>query len=225
MNPLPYPWNLLIERPRIRPLFGSRLEGNPHVFDFSSRNPANAQRDTRVSDEFQKSVFDELKASGLAWGIGRYLEERASLLRAYPQIVDEGRVYHLGLDVVVPAGLKLFAPLDAMVHEVGREEGIGNYGGYAILRHDGFGEPFYSFYGHLVTPHPIQVGQKVSAGDCFGTIGEPGPDSGYWFTHTHLQILTQKAVDAGRTLQGYAKAEWFPTLDQWFPSPYYLFRM
>ncbi len=46
------------------------------------------------------------------WGFAGYLERRDSLLRDCPQMVEENRFYHLGLDVIAPLGTQLHAPLD-----------------------------------------------------------------------------------------------------------------
>lgn len=218
-----YPFDLLRSGVRVEPLFGSLLSGQPYVFDFSSANPRTLEYDPADFAQFQQLVFDELQASGREWGIGVYLEERRSVLRLYPQMIEQGRVYHAGLDIVVPQGCQLFAPLDAVVYATGRESGVGNYGGYVVLQHQLADSVFYSLYGHLDSAHRVQPGAQVSAGECFAAIGS-GQDSGGWFTHTHLQIVTQQAVDAGRLFHGYVTAEDLQQIESLFPSPYPLFR-
>jgi hypothetical protein len=88
-----------------------------------------------------------------------------------------------------------------------------------ILKHDGF----FSFYGHLCSQHLVSEGKAIGSGERFATIGD-GSDSGGWFTHTHLQILTDFAVSSGRTFQGYVRGEDRATIDSLFPSPLALFR-
>ena len=56
-------------------------------------------------------------------------------------------------------------------------------------------QTFYSLYGHLKTPHKVQLGQELVAGQELGKIGKES-DSGGWFCHLHLQIITQKAMNA-----------------------------
>ncbi|MEI8230659.1 MAG: peptidoglycan DD-metalloendopeptidase family protein [Candidatus Peregrinibacteria bacterium] len=204
-------------------LFGSALRGEPHVFDFSPDNPAVALWDTAHFAPFQEAVYGELEQSGKSWGIGRYLEDRSGLLHSYPQIIDEGRVIHAGLDITALPGTALFAPLNSEVIEAGKEEGLGNYGGYVLLRHCLGSEQFYSFYGHLCSRHRVTQGQKLLAGASFAVIGE-AEDSGGWFTHTHLQMLTEKAMEQGRMLQGYITQEDLAKVDELFPSPHLLFR-
>ncbi|NVN18566.1 peptidoglycan DD-metalloendopeptidase family protein [Muricauda sp. HICW] len=180
----------------IYPLFGDFLIGAPYIFDFSSKNPKTLEYNLFDFKEFNEVIFDELETTSHHWGIGRYLEERKTLLRAYPNIIEEKRYYHLGLDIIVPYDTAMYAPLNAVVYETGKETAIGNYGGYIILKHDIVGAVFYSLYGHLKTPHLVNVGDTIGTGQKFAHIGKES-DSGGWFCHVHLQILTQAAIDQG----------------------------
>ena len=216
-----YPLNL--NHVEIKPLFGEQLTGEPYVFDFSSQNPNTLEYNPSNFQQFQDLVFSEMTSANCTWGIGKYLEERKTILRDYPNIIQEERFYHLGLDIVVPYDTPMFSPLDATVYKVGKETQIGNYGGYIMLQHKVNGVTFYSFYGHLKTPHTVQVGQHLTAGEEFTRIGKES-DSGGWFCHTHLQILTQKAIDDGYTDWGYISPNMMHVVDQYFPSPYFLFK-
>ena len=215
-----YPLNL--NGITIRPIFGDFLKGNPYIFDFSSNNPKTLEYTLFDFEEFNAMIFDELEASNHQWGIGKYLEERKTLLRAYANIIEEQRYYHLGLDIVVPYNTPMFAPLDAVVYETGKETTVGNYGGYIILKHDVGGVVFYSLYGHLKTPHSVRSGEKIKAGQAFARIGQES-DSGGWFCHVHLQILTQEAMDEGYMDWGYISPALLPKVETYFPSPYFLF--
>ena len=106
---------------------------------------------------------------------------------------------------------------------VGKETQIGNYGGYVMLKHEVKGVLFYSFYGHLKTPHLVKPEDSIKAGQEFARIGQES-DSGGWFCHTHLQILTQQAVDEGYTHWGYISPDMMAKVDSYFPSPYFLFK-
>lgn len=219
-----YPLNLLDAGVEVYPLFGQRLIGAPLVFDFSSANPEVELFDTADFEGFQQRIFSQLEQSGASWGVGRYLEERGLLLSRYPQMAAEQRYFHAGLDIVVPGGWPLHAPLDGTVHALGRDAGLGNYGGYLVLRHVLGGTVFYSLYGHLALPLPLEPGAEVRAGQVVGQIGA-GLDSGGWFTHTHLQIITERAMTEGRMLQGYVTAADLRQIEELFPSPYPLFRV
>ena len=214
---------------RPAPLFGGLLQGDPHIFDFSADNPLVAEYASDDFDRFQRQIFAELDAAGKSWGLGHYLEERATLLRHFPQMVDEGRVIHAGLDVIVPADAPLFAPLAGTVHALGLDDGVGNYGGYVVLRHEAGRDhhgtsDFYSFYGHLDTRFGIEEGQQIERGAPFGRIGTR-EDSGHWFTHTHLQVHTPRSIDEGRMLQGYIARADLARVADLFPTPYPMFRV
>ncbi|MBU1124187.1 peptidoglycan DD-metalloendopeptidase family protein [Patescibacteria group bacterium] len=218
-----YPLNLLHHQQEIFPLFGEQLEGNPYIFDFSSGNPKTLEFDTTDFDHFQEIVFSELQASGHQWGIGRYLEERSTVLLNYPQMIGEGRIYHAGLDIVVPEGFALHAPMAGRVSHVGKEEEVGSYGGYVVLEHQTASDLFYSLYGHLNSSHLVKEGDTIEAGQVIGSTGAYS-DSGGWFTHTHLQIITELAKSDGRMFQGYITADDLKVIEELFPSPYPFFR-
>lgn len=168
-------------------------------------------------------MFAELDATPYSWGIGTYLEKRSTILRNYPQLIEEGRIRHAGLDIIVPEGYVVYAPLEATVFVNGKEDETGSYGGYVVLKHEVNGTTFYSMYGHLNADHVVQPGQTVPAGVPIGRVGSRS-DSGQWFTHTHLQIITEQAHQAGRMYQGYVSAEDLGNIEHIFPSPYPLFR-
>lgn len=218
-----YPMNLLKSKTDINPLFGEQLKGEPYIFDFSSNSKSIEKYMVKDFEEFQKNIFEELKINNAQWGIGRYLEERKKLLSNFPQFLKEARFFHLGLDIVVPAEYYLFTPIEAEVYKMDFDTGFRNYGGYIILKHDINGNVFYSFYGHLKTDFIVKAGDRIKTGEPFAQIGEK-KDSGEWFTHTHLQILTKKAVDENLLTKGYCSAENLKTIEEYFPSPYFLFK-
>ena len=79
-------------------------------------------------------------------------------------------------------------------------------GGYLVIKHEIKDQTFYSLYGHLKTPHKVQLGQELVAGQELGKIGKES-DSGGWFCHLHLQIITQKAMNKGYSEWGYISKE------------------
>ena len=207
----------------IYPLFGDLLKGQAYVFDFSSKNPKTLDYNLNNFQEFNDTIFDELKNSGMKWGIGEYLEERRNILRGSINIINEKRIYHLGLDIIVPYNSIVFCPLDGYVHKLGKETQKGNYGGYLILKHKIKNQTFYSLYGHLKTPHKIQLGQKILAGQELARIGKE-TDSGGWFCHLHLQIITQKAMNEGYSEWGYISEKLLSKVEEYFPNPNSLFK-
>jgi murein DD-endopeptidase MepM/ murein hydrolase activator NlpD len=139
-------------------------------------------------------------------------------------MVAEKRFIHLGLDVIVPLATPLHAPLDAVVADSGYEEGEGNYGGYVLLKHEApLFETFYSFYGHLCRDRLPAPGHTFRAGTPFAEIGD-FHENGNWFHHTHIQIITQKGLDAGYATKGYCSAPDMAVMNDLCPSPIPLFK-
>lgn len=217
-----YPFNILNTDTEIAPIFGDQISGKPYIFDFSESGPKNYA--TTDFDKFQEQIFDEIEQNNKEWGVGLYLENRTPLLKDYHQMIDEKRVFHAGVDIMVPAEYKVYAPIDGEVYKFGIDEGLGNYGGYVIMKHALDETPFYAIYGHLnLDKYPLETGQKIKCGEIFAETGERA-NSGWWFTHIHVQIITQKAVDLGRELQGYITHEDLGMVTEIFPSPYHLLR-
>ena len=218
-----YPACLLDAEQVIAPLLGAQTRGRPYVFDFSPSSPLVAEYDVKDPERLQAQIFQELSDAGRSWGLGRYLEDRRVLLQHFAQYSGEQRYIHVGLDLVVRAGARVFAPLTGRVFKIGKEAGAGNYGGYVMLKHVVSGATFYSLCGHLNSDHCVREGQEIAQGEQFGAVGEQH-DAGGWFTHTHLQILTQEAVDRGLIFRGYVSDAYLSAVPTLFPSPYALFR-
>lgn len=216
-----YPLVISATGTEVYPVLGEEDHGMPYVFDFSADNPDVDTYDTLNYVKFQEQIQFELERSGKKWGIGRYLEKRDGILRSFPQMMDQKRFYHVGLDVVVGELVPLHAPIDGTVYQIGFDSGQGNYGRYLILRHQISGVVFYSFYGHLDAKIPLQQGDKVLSGQIIAYTGKE-EDSGGWFSHLHLQILTERAVHEGLIHTGYVDQDFLSQINDYFPSPYTL---
>ena len=216
-------FNYKLEKFDVYPLFGDLLKGEPYVFDFSSKNPKTLEYNLNNFHDFNDAIFNELKNSDRKWGIGEYLEERKNILRGSINIINEKRIYHLGLDIIVPYNSVVFCPLEGKIHKLGKETQKGNYGGYLVLEHKINNQTFYSLYGHLKTPHKVELGEKILAGQKLARIGRES-DSGGWFCHLHLQIITQKAMNEGCSEWGYISKKLLPKVGEYFPDPNFLFK-
>jgi murein DD-endopeptidase MepM/ murein hydrolase activator NlpD len=168
--------------------------GTTHVatLDFTSDNPLLAQperlRDTFV---FDAMVDEMLTSQQAAAGIGGYLENRV-IYRRSPHFDDtaEARSLHLGVDVWVPAGTPVAAPLAGVVHSLADNNNFGDYGPTVILQHELEGTTFFSLYGHLTRTDlaGLAAGQAVAAGQVIAHVG-PHPENGDWPPHLHFQLI------------------------------------
>lgn len=218
-----YPYIAYSDKVTIEPVFRN-LTGDPLVVDMSDSSRIYDGIDVRDQRAFQ-AILEDMMTDGYTWGVSSYLENRSKALSQCPQMVEEQRFYHLGLDVIVDVGTPLHAPLDAVVMQAGYEAGDGNYGGHVLLAHDSeHFERFYSFYGHLNRDKLPPEGAVIKAGQPFALIGD-FHENGNWFYHTHLQVITQAGLDAGYISKGYCPAGDLAVMDRFCPSPLSLFRV
>ncbi|MFN8484748.1 MAG: aminotransferase class III-fold pyridoxal phosphate-dependent enzyme [Anaerolineae bacterium] len=141
-------------------------------------------------------IFEDIRLSGAAASIGRYGEVRGVYTgdAFYAQGNDgpEWRTMHIGVDVFMPVGEPVYAPLDGVVHSFTDDAVACGYGPVVILQHDPPDAPrFYTLYGHLTRESltGLAEGMPVRRGDQIGAIGAAEVNGG-WPPHLHLQILT-----------------------------------
>ena len=217
-----YPYMAFSAHMQIEPVFLD-LADDPFVVDLSVGSALYEQVNILDQKGFQ-GWLDKKMAGRFSWGLAGYLEDRRNVLTDYPQMQEEQRFFHLGLDIIVPLDTPLYAPLDAVVHQSSYEAGDGNYGGNVLLRHDSpYFDTFYSLYGHLNRDKLPAPGTKLNAGDEFARIGD-FHENGNWFYHTHLQVITQKGYDEGWVSKGYCSVKDIPQMDKICPCPLLLFK-
>jgi 4-aminobutyrate aminotransferase-like enzyme len=145
------------------------------------------------TEELTRIVFGAMDDVRAAIGIGRYDEPRLWYAGyAYADVGGERRTVHLGVDLFLPAGTPVLAPLDAVVESVQNNEGFLDYGPTVVLRHEpDDGPTFYTLYGHLShrVLDTLTPGQSVQTGDRFAELGEFS-ENGNWPPHLHFQIIT-----------------------------------
>jgi 4-aminobutyrate aminotransferase-like enzyme/Ser/Thr protein kinase RdoA (MazF antagonist) len=141
------------------------------------------------------TIDKAMKDAGATIAVGRYDEARAiyttGAFAAGGVPGAERRTVHLGLDLSVPPGSPVRAPLDGTIHLVARNDAPKDYGPLVILRHAGpGGAEFFTLYGHL-DPRSVsglETGQSVRAGETFAAVGAP-PANGDWWPHVHIQVI------------------------------------
>lgn len=174
------------------PVLGFALSPDKLVrLDLSDQNIA--WHDEDPGDPLVLSAYLEqlLHTSGATLAYGGYLEKRV-LYRSHAMFGDpsqEVRDIHLGVDLWLPAGSPVFAPLDGQVHSFQDNTGKGNYGPTLILHHSREVN-FYSLYGHLSREslEGLSVGMGVAGGTQIGTLGAVNENGGYP-PHLHFQLI------------------------------------
>ncbi len=191
------------------PVLGRPLADLPYtIMDWSGTEPQIEADDDRVL-------------------IGRYLEDRTIYTTdAFATADGERRTVHLGVDLCVPAGHAIHAPLDGVVEAFGDNDAPLDYGPVIILRHtmpDGLS--FFTLYGHLsrASLEGLRPGARVAAGAPFATVGARSENGG-WVPHLHLQLLTD-LVGLGLDVPGVAPRSELAVWASLSPDPNLLLRL
>ncbi len=165
-----------------------------HTFDLSVGSPLLAMLDNTTDPVVAgQAMKAELAANGAAIGIGRYGEAR--LVYTSPHFTaahGERRSIHLGVDLFMPAGTPVCAPLAGTVHSFADNDVALDYGPTVILSHEPKpGLRFYTLYGHLsrASLNKLHIGQPIGAGQVFAWLGD-AEENGGWVPHLHLQLIT-----------------------------------
>lgn len=153
---------------------------------------------------FGRAVADAAREAGATLAVGRYDEPRivytSDAFRVDGNDGPEWRTVHIGLDLFLPPGTPVFAPLGGVVHSFRDNAAPKDYGPTVILRHtvDGGGLEFFTLYGHLDRDSLswLRPGQPVALGSVVGRVGEPDVNGG-WAPHLHFQIITDLLEQQG----------------------------
>jgi len=171
-----------------------------------------------------EKIFQEMKRTGAAVGVGRYDEPRllytSPLFGAGRNPTEERRTVHLGLDLFVEPGASVRAPLDGVVHIVANNSAPQDYGPVVILRQaTSDGEEFFTLYGHLSTDSVVNLkaGQRVGRGEEFARVGTTDENGG-WVPHVHFQIILD-LLELGADFPGVAYTSQRPVWMSLSPDP------
>ena len=100
------------------------------------------------------------------------------------------RSNHRGYDIAAPSGTPLYAYLPGKVTRAAYDR---SYGNYIEWKDSVYGQTH--FYGHMVGPSPLKVGQEFKQGDSLGRVGSTGKSEG---PHVHWEIGPQGSeIDPG----------------------------
>jgi len=183
-------------------------------------NPREPTQRQRFNNRF-------LEESGKRYLIGRYLEDRTTMLP--PAQVTQGRVFHEGIDLFCRDLEPVYAPCDGEVVQAGQEPGEHSYGFYVILRHkirnkelnnEEIKNPYlkneewFSLYGHLASQIP-GVGKFISKGEEIARLGTI-KENGGWSHHLHFQLALE--IEDGPPY-GYCTADEIEEVKKKYPDP------
>lgn len=187
------------------PVMGYPLDARAvTVFDLG---PASAlfEREEHWTDmeALDRLLQAEVLRAGARAGLGRYDEARliytSPVFRPSGDPLAEGRTVHLGMDVFVPPGSDIFAPLDGTVHSFRDNAARLDYGPTIILEHaPAPGVRFYTLYGHLSRGSlaRLEPGKTVLKGERLAAVGAMDENGG-WPPHLHFQIIVDMLGRSG----------------------------
>lgn len=189
-----HPYQNLLEarREQFYPIMGFPLSReNTVAMDFTARNPDLAHLDLKDTAAFDAYVFGKLLPKDKKAGAGGYFEPRVLYSRSEHFGGAEARSLHLGVDVWMPAGTPVYAPMDGVIHSFADNEGFGNYGPTLLLKCRLEDLPIFLLLGHLsrADMRHWTKGALVKAGTPLGTLG-PYPENGDWPPHVHVQLMS-----------------------------------
>ncbi len=150
----------------------------------------NHEFDGLCGAELDVVILQKLASAGAIAGVGGYLETRGMYKDTDLFEGDEERSIHIGVDVFMPAGTTIYAPLDGEVQSFANRQLHGDYGPVIILRHRHDDFEFQTLYGHLseASLAGLHDGKVISAGDKLAEFG-PRSVNGNWPPHLHFQLI------------------------------------
>ena len=161
--------------------------------DLSETNPELSTFNISSSQAWESFINEHLKNNNARVAYGGYAErrniyKRSSYFNQENQQLE--RNIHLGVDLWLNAGSKVFTPLDGQVHSFANNTNYGDYGPTIIVEHLVDNVRFYTLYGHLSLDSIKHVKQRlqVKAGDQIGTLGHSDVNGDY-APHLHFQII------------------------------------
>ncbi|HEV3412478.1 MAG TPA: peptidoglycan DD-metalloendopeptidase family protein [Puia sp.] len=170
-------------------------------FDFTESNTDLSEADVADTERFAAYINRMLRESGSRYGFGGYAEHRTLYARSRhfdPALSGGGgegsgepRRLHLGIDIWGPAGTKVMAPLDGIVHSYAFNNNDSDYGATLILTHQLEGIAFHTLYGHLSlnSLKNLYEGRNIFGGEVIAEFGMRF-ENGNWPPHLHFQLIS-----------------------------------
>lgn len=176
----------------IHPVLGEPIKSMGGVpIDLSSENSAIQPAGKSHVNDLQAAVDTLVSAQGGVLGYGGYAENR-NFYASSPLFnnAESNRTIHLGIDVWLPAGSPIYAPLAGEIYGCQINNEPLDYGGTIITKHTILGVSFYLLFGHLSyeSVEQVQVNQLVDPKQHIGVLGAPSENGG-WPPHLHLQMI------------------------------------
>ena len=125
------------------PMFDPPLNRNNTIaIDLST---ANREFDGMDNFEWDHAIEEKIATAGAVAAVGGYLEKR-SVYENTPTFENEAdRNVHIGVDIFIPTGTAIHAPLAGEIYCLANRQEVGDYGPVIILRHQLTASVFTAF--------------------------------------------------------------------------------
>lgn len=172
----------------------------PFIFDFTEKNQELAKIDLGDLAAFNYFVSQTLARAGKLMGAGGYGEDRVMYKKSalFTRPGQEPRSVHLAVDLWLPAGTAVFAPLSGKIHSFQDNRAYLDYGPTIILEHILDKATFYTLYGHLSRKslENLSPGRHIAAGEQIAALGTEA-ENGSYPPHLHFQIISDMLEKQG----------------------------
>lgn len=118
------------------------------------------------------------------WLLGQTYGNTVGAYRQRETTYGAGQGIHFGIDFSARCGTEMVAMADGIVFAVDNLN-FGSLPHNLMIDHPDLG--YASFYGHLLEPPALEVGQQVKAGDVVALSGDPA-ETCYGRPHLHMEI-------------------------------------
>lgn len=129
------------------------------------------------------------------FNVGRYDEDRRGLYTSELFEAAAARTLHVGIDLGGPIGTEVHSFADGIVHSVGYNPQLGDYGNVIVIEHTipSSGLKVWALYGHLdgSTREGKEAGSKIKKGQVIGRVGDIYENGGWEGAHVHFQLCTE----------------------------------
>jgi len=176
-----------------------------------------ATEEERIAAKNRKLWQKTKSMSNTTYAVGRYDENRINLYKS--DLFDDtdndidgfdgARTVHIGIDLDGPVGTKVYAFTDGVVHSVGYNPALGDYGNVVVVEHDlgicpsatltnveeiacesSTSNKVYALYGHLDSKSikGKSKGKQIKKGQVLGRFGDIHENGGWKLPHVHFQL-------------------------------------
>lgn len=176
--------------------------------------------DPKTPENRQAFNNNLLEKAKIRYLVSRYAEDRSSMISG-SSIANEGRVYHLGIDIFSKNLETVYSPCDGQIVRIGEEPENHSFGHYLIIQPANQTLP-YIFLGHLGSKkHKLG---HVKTGEVIAKLGSyKNHENGGWSRHLHIQMLSD-LPDEGKAPIGYSSKQELDINQDRFPNPFDFFQ-